>query len=240
MRKKEWKMTRKVLIVDDEKTIVDILKFNLKKEGYETVCAYDGREGLRMAQQENPDLILLDIMLPYMDGFEVCRTLRESGSNVPIIMITAREEETDKVFGLENGADDYITKPFSMRELMARVKANMRRSPAAAAPAETGGSVIRAGALSVDLERHSVFKNGEELELTQREFELVRFLAQNPGRVVSRQELMSEVWQYDYFGDVRTVDVAVRRLREKLEDNPAEPTYVITKRGVGYYFESNQ
>ena len=229
-------MTKKVLIVDDEKAIVDILRFNLKKEGYETTCAYDGREGLRMAQKENPDLILLDIMLPYMDGFEVCKTLRGSGNNVPIIMITAREE----VFGLENGADDYITKPFSMRELMARVKANMRRSLSAAAPAETNsGSVIHAGALSVDLERHSVFKNGEELELTQREFELVRFLAQNPGRVVSRQELMSEVWQYDYFGDVRTVDVAVRRLREKLEDNPAEPAYVITKRGVGYYFESN-
>lgn len=235
-------MPRKVLIVDDEKTIVDILRFNLKKEGYDTACAYDGREGLRMAREENPDLILLDIMLPYMDGFEVCKSLRDAGSNVPIIMITAREEETDKVFGLENGADDYITKPFSMRELMARVKANMRRvpdAPAPAAPAEDG-SVIRAGALTVDLERHSVFKNGVELELTQREFELVRFLAQNPGRVVSRQELMSEVWQYDYFGDVRTVDVAVRRLREKLEDNPAEPVYVITRRGVGYYFESNR
>ena len=235
-------MPRKVLIVDDEKTIVDILRFNLKKEGYDTACAYDGKEGLRMAREENPDLILLDIMLPYMDGFEVCKTLRGCGNNVPIIMITAREEETDKVFGLENGADDYITKPFSMRELMARVKANMRRAPdaaAQAAPAEDG-SVIRAGALTVDMERHSVFKNGVELELTQREFELVRFLAQNPGRVFSRQELMSEVWQYDYFGDVRTVDVAVRRLREKLEDNPAEPVYVITRRGVGYYFESNQ
>ncbi len=235
-------MTRKVLIVDDEKAIVDILKFNLKKEGYDTVCAYDGREGLRMARQENPDLILLDIMLPYMDGFEVCAKLRGEGSSVPIIMITAREEETDKVFGLENGADDYITKPFSMRELMARVKANMRRVPdaAASAPAEPGsGSVIRAGELTVDLERRSVFKNGRELELTQREFELVRFLAQNPGRVVTRQELMSEVWQFDYFGDVRTVDVAVRRLREKLEDDPANPAYVITKRGVGYYFESN-
>lgn len=235
-------MTRKVLIVDDEKAIVDILKFNLKKEGYDTVCAYDGREGLRMARQENPDLILLDIMLPYMDGFEVCSKLRGEGSSVPIIMITAREEETDKVFGLENGADDYITKPFSMRELMARVKANMRRVPDASAPAPTepgSGGVIRAGALTVDLERHSVFKNGTELELTQREFELVRFLAQNPGRVVTRQELMSEVWQFDYFGDVRTVDVAVRRLREKLEDDPANPAYVITRRGVGYYFESN-
>jgi two-component system response regulator VicR len=155
-------------------------------------------------------------------------------------MLTAREEETDKVFGLENGADDYITKPFSIRELMARVKANIRRTGApSAAPAaeENNGSVLKFGGLAIDLERHSVFKNGKELELTQREFELIRFLAQNPGRVLSRQELMTEVWQYDYFGDLRTVDVAVRRLREKLEDNPAEPVYVITKRGVGYYFQ---
>ena len=228
-------MAKRVLIVDDEKAIVDILKFNLKKEGYETVCAYDGRAALRMAREENPDLILLDIMLPYMDGFAVCKALRDEGNNVPIIMITAREEETDKVFGLENGADDYITKPFSMRELMARVKANMRRVVSPAAQTAESDSVLRIRELSIDLERHSVFKNGRELELTQREFELVRFLAQNPGKVVSRQELMTEVWQYDYFGDLRAVDVAVRRLREKLEDTPAEPTYVITKRGVGYY-----
>ena len=228
-------MAKRVLIVDDEKAIVDILKFNLKKEGYETVCAYDGRAALRMAREENPDLILLDIMLPYMDGFAVCKALRDEGNNVPIIMITAREEETDKVFGLENGADDYITKPFSMRELMARVKANMRRVVSPAAQTTESDSVLRIRELSIDLERHSVFKNGRELELTQREFELVRFLAQNPGKVVSRQELMTEVWQYDYFGDLRAVDVAVRRLREKLEDTPAEPTYVITKRGVGYY-----
>ncbi len=233
-------MAKKVLIVDDEKAIVDILNFNLKKE-YDTICAYDGQEGLRMAREENPDLILLDVMLPYMDGFEVCRQLRQEGNNVPIIMITAREEETDKVFGLENGADDYITKPFSMRELLARVKTNMRRISVAAAapvPEEEGSNVIKIRSLIVDLERHSVFKNGKELELTQREFELVRFMAQNPGKVVSRQELMAEVWQYDYFGnDLRTVDVAVRRLREKLEDNPADPAYVMTKRGVGYYID---
>lgn len=231
-------MSKKILIVDDEKAIVDILKFNLQKEQYETLCAYDGKEGLRMAREENPDLILLDIMLPYMDGFEVCKTIRADGNNVPIIMITAREEETDKVFGLENGADDYITKPFSVRELMARVKANMRRvsAPPAQPPVPDAGDVIDAGTLLIDLERRSVFKNGVELDLTQREFDLIRFLAQNPGKVLSRQELMSEVWQYDYFGDLRTVDVAVRRLREKLEDNPAEPVYVITKRGVGYYF----
>lgn len=231
-------MPKKILIVDDEKAIVDILKFNLQKEQFETICAYDGAEGLRQAREENPDLILLDIMLPYMDGFEVCKTLREDGNNVPIIMITAREEETDKIFGLENGADDYITKPFSVRELMARVKANIRRMAAAPAPvAEPENSnLLRVRELTIDLEKHSVFKNGRELELSQREFELVRFLAQNPDKVISRQELMSEVWQYDYYGDLRTVDVAVRRLREKLEDNPAEPVYVITKRGVGYYF----
>jgi two-component system response regulator VicR len=229
-------MARKILIVDDEHTIVDILKYNLEKNGFETVCAFDGPEGLRLAREDDPDLILLDVMLPGMDGFQVCRTLREEGNNVPIIMITAREEETDKVFGLELGADDYITKPFSMREVVARVRTNMRRAATQTAPAEDAGDVIRVRELTVDLDRHAVFKNGRELELTQREYELIKFLAQNPGKVISRQELMTEVWQYDYFGDLRAVDVAVRRLREKLEDSPADPTYVITKRGVGYYF----
>ena len=228
-------MGKKVLIVDDEKAIVDILDFNLRKEGYDTACAYDGPEGLRMAREENPDLMLLDVMLPGMDGFSVCRALRAEGSDLPIIMITAREEETDKVFGLENGADDYVTKPFSMRELLARVKANMRRT-LTPAPETESPNIIRMRDLSIDPDRHTVIKNGKELDLTQREYELVKFLAQNPGKVVSRQELMSEVWQYEYFGDLRAVDVAVRRLREKLEDNPAEPAYVLTKRGVGYYF----
>jgi Response regulators consisting of a CheY-like receiver domain and a winged-helix DNA-binding domain len=229
-------MARKILIVDDEHTIVDILKYNLEKNDFETVCAFDGPEGLRLAREDDPDLILLDVMLPGMDGFQVCRTLREEGNNVPIIMITAREEETDKVFGLELGADDYITKPFSMREVVARVRTNMRRAATKTAPAEDAGDVIRVRELTVDLDRHAVFKNGRELELTQREYELIKFLAQNPGKVISRQELMTEVWQYDYFGDLRAVDVAVRRLREKLEDSPADPSYVITKRGVGYYF----
>ena len=228
-------MGKRVLIVDDEKAIVDILEFNLQRDGYETLKAYDGLEGLRMAREENPDLLLLDVMLPGMDGFEVCRTLRAAGNDVPIVMITAREEETDKVFGLENGADDYVTKPFSMRELLARVKANMRRTLSAAPEAESG-DLIRMRELVIDPERHTVSKNGRALDLTQREYELVKFLAQNPGKVVSRQELMSQVWQYEYFGDLRAVDVAVRRLREKLEDNPAEPAYVLTKRGVGYYF----
>ena len=228
-------MAKRVLIVDDEKAIVDILEFNLQRDGYETLKAYDGPEGLRMAREENPDLVLLDIMLPGMDGFEVCRTLRAEGNDVPIVMITAREEETDKVFGLENGADDYVTKPFSMRELLARVKANMRRT-LTPAPETESPDIIRMRDLSIDPDRHTVIKNGKELDLTQREYELVKFLAQNPGKVVSRQELMSEVWQYEYYGDLRAVDVAVRRLREKLEDNPAEPAYVLTKRGVGYYF----
>lgn len=224
-----------ILIVDDEKAIVDILKFNLMKDGFTTLTAYDGKEGLRLARESDPDLILLDVMLPYMDGFEVCRTLRADGDNVPIIMITAREEETDKVFGLELGADDYITKPFSVRELMARVKTNMRRVRASEPP-KSDGEVLQRRDLIIDLERHAVFKSGRELDLTQREYELIKFLAAEPGKVISRQELMSEVWQYDYYGDLRAVDVAVRRLREKLEDNPAEPVYVITKRGAGYYF----
>ena len=229
-------MARKILIVDDERAIVDILKYNLEKNDFETVCAFDGPEGLRLAREADPDLILLDIMLPGMDGFEVCRTLRDEGNNVPIIMITAREEETDKVFGLELGADDYITKPFSMREVVARVRTNMRRAATQAAPAEEPGNSINVRELTVDLDRRAVFKNGRELELTQREYELMKFFVQNPGKVVSRQELMTEVWQYEYFGDLRAVDVAVRRLREKVEDSPADPTYVMTKRGVGYYF----
>ena len=231
-------MNNKVLIVDDERAIVDILKYNLEKNGMTAVCAYDGGEGLRLARESDPDVILLDVMLPVMDGFEVCRTLRAEGNNVPIIMITAREEETDKVFGLELGADDYITKPFSMREVVARVRTNMRRAVAMApqsAP-EPSGDQLLAKDLMIDKARHAVFKDGKEIELTQREYELILYLAENPGKVISREELMSRVWQYDYYGDLRAVDVAIRRLREKLEPNPSEPEYVMTKRGAGYYF----
>jgi len=230
-------MSRTVLIVDDEKSIVDILRFNLEKAEYMTVCAYDGKEALRLARDLNPDLMLLDVMLPYIDGFEVCKTLRAEGNNIPIIMITAREEETDKVLGLELGADDYITKPFSVRELLARVGTNMRRMASAETPPAEGCSeTISFREIVIDFERHSVFKGGKALELTSREYELIKYLASSPGKVVSREQLMTEVWQYDYFGDLRAVDVAVRRLREKLEDNPADPVYVMTKRGVGYYF----
>ncbi len=230
-------MERKVLIVDDERSIVDILKYNLEKDGTRAICAYDGTEGLRLARSEDPDVILLDVMLPGMDGFEVCRTLRAEGNNVPIIMITAREEETDKVFGLELGADDYITKPFSMRELIARVRTNMRRA-ASMLPQQPGSDadILRAKDLVIDRARRTVSRDGREVELTQREYELIKYLAENPGKVVTREELMSAVWQYDYFGDLRAVDVAVRRLREKIETNPSEPQYVITKRGAGYYF----
>ena len=229
-------MGRTVLIVDDEKSIVDILAFNLKKAKYDTLAAYDGKEALDLVRKATPDLVLLDVMLPSVDGFEVCRILRAEGNMTPIIMITAREDETDKVLGLEIGADDYITKPFSMRELLARVNANMRRAVSLEESQQEPGEMIRRGILSIDLERYVVSRGEITLELTQREFDLLKFLALSPGKVVTRAELMREVWQYDYYGDLRAVDVAVRRLREKLEENPAEPEYIITKRGVGYYF----
>jgi len=228
-----------VLIVEDEKNIVDILRFNLQRSGYRTVEAYDGEDGLNKARSENPDLILLDVMLPKMIGFDVCRTLREEGNHVPVIILTAREEESDKVLGLEIGADDYITKPFSMRELIARVGANIRRTamtaPAAVTAAESAMPV--AGDLSINTDSHQVFRSGKIVELTQREYELLTFLASHPNKVYSRVDLMEQVWNYGYVGDdVRTVDVTVRRLREKIESDPANPVYILTRRGVGYYF----
>jgi len=229
-------VAKKILIVDDERNIVDILKFNLKKEGMETLEAYDGETGLNMALEENPDLVLLDVMLPKMDGFEVCRRIRQV-SSVPILMLTAKEEEVDKVLGLELGADDYITKPFSPRELMARVKANLRRQ--AADNAEIKNSkVIKCGDLTIDVERYEVRKGDEIIELTLREFELVKFLATHAGQIFSREALLEKVWGYEYYGDVRTVDVTVRRVREKLENDicGGNYEYLLTKRGVGYYF----
>lgn len=233
-------MSKTILIVEDEQSIVDILSFNLTKEGYDTLEALDGPTGLQLALEQNPDLILLDLMLPGMDGFEVCRRVRESGSSVPIVMLTAREEEDDKVLGLELGADDYITKPFKNRELLARVKANIRRVDmgAGAGSKSMGAPVAQSGGrLSVDQERANVYKDGVALELTQREYDLIRFLAAQPGKVFSREALMEHVWNYEgYVGDVRAVDVAVRRLREKIEDDPASPEFIKTKRGMGYYF----
>ncbi len=230
-------MDKKILVVEDEKAIADILQFNLKKEGYTVVCAYDGEEGLRVAREENPDLILLDVMLPKLDGFEVCKNVRLS-SNVPIIMLTAREEEVDKVLGLELGADDYITKPFSMRELMARIKANVRRSLAPVADSSDAGDANKLvfGDIVINLKSLDVKKKGEKIELTPREFDLIKFLATQPNQVFSREELMENVWQYDYYGDLRTVDVTVRRLREKIEDDPANPVRIVTRRGAGYMF----
>ena len=234
-------MSKRILIVEDEKNIVDILSFNLSKEGYETLEAYDGQAGLQLALEHNPDLILLDLMLPKMDGFDVCRNLRKKNRSTPVIMLTAREEETDKVLGLELGADDYITKPFSMRELLARVKANIRRNEMAAgspAPAPSG-SRMELGRISIDPDQMVVYKDGRALELTQREYELIKFLAAQPGKVFSREALMEHVWNYEgYVGDVRAVDVAVRRLREKVEDDPASPQFVVTRRGLGYYFNA--
>jgi len=228
-----------VLIVEDEKNIVDILRFNLMREGYRTIEAYDGEDGLNKARTENPDLILLDVMLPKMIGFDVCKTLRAEGNNVPVIILTAREEETDKVFGLEIGADDYMTKPFSMRELVARVGANIRRTAMAAAAAATAATNAMpvSGDLSINTDSHQVFRAGKAIDLTQREYELLTFLASHPNKVYSRVDLMEQVWNYGYVGDdVRTVDVTVRRLREKIEVDPANPMYILTRRGVGYYF----
>lgn len=230
-------MEKKVLVVDDERPIVEILKINLQREGYVVFEAYDGEEAVSKAMTVEPDLILLDVMLPKLDGFSVCKKIREK-SSVPILMLTAREEELDKVLGLELGADDYITKPFSVRELMARVKANMRRNQTVfedknEAPAEK----LEISGFLLDFNRYELYKNGKLIDLTIREFDLIKFLASQPNKVFSRQSLLESVWDYEYYGDVRTVDVTVRRLREKVEDDPSEPKVIMTKRGVGYYFQ---
>ena len=233
-------MGKTVLIVEDEQNIVDILSFILTKEGYDTLEALDGPTGLQLALEQNPDLVLLDLMLPGMSGFDVCGKIRENGSTVPIVMLTAREEEDDKVLGLELGADDYIIKPFKNRELIARVKANIRRMSMTGAPAPAPASadnVPLGERMHIDEDRAAVFKDGAPLDLTQREYDLIRFLAARPGKVFSREALMEHVWNYEgYVGDVRAVDVAVRRLREKIEDDPASPVFIKTKRGMGYYF----
>lgn len=226
-----------VLIVEDEKNIVDIIRFNLQRTGYNTLEAYDGEAGLAMAREKKPDLILLDVMMPKMMGFDVCRALRAEGDNVPVIILTAREEEEDKILGLEIGADDYITKPFNILELKARIRALIRRSSMApAAPAEPDSGKLVRGHIEIDPERRSAHRFGQNVELTLKEFDLIELLMRNPGKVYSREQLLDLVWGYDYQGDIRTVDVHIRRLREKLERNPAAPEYIITKWGVGYYF----
>ena len=227
---------KKILIVEDERAIVEILKFNLAREGYETLEALDGEAGLQLGLTGDPDLILLDVMLPKMNGFDICAKLRDAGSTVPIIMLTAREEETDKVFGLEAGADDYMTKPFSMRELLARVRANIRRRSLDLNARKSVGKLIEAKGLTIDPATFSVMRNGQAVDLTQKEYDLLLYLIHERGVVFSREDLMQKVWNYDYYGDMRTVDVTVRRLREKIEDDPGKPTRILTRRGAGYYF----
>ncbi|MDL4840954.1 response regulator YycF [Aquibacillus rhizosphaerae] len=230
-------MSQKILVVDDEKPIADILKFNLEKEGYKVICAYDGDEAIQKTEQEKPDLLLLDIMLPNKDGNEVCREIRKKYT-MPIIMITAKDSEIDKVLGLELGADDYVTKPFSNREVIARVKANLRRQQQAPTEDDRVNKDINIGSLTIHPDAYTVSKNSKEIELTHREFELLHYLARHIGQVMTREHLLETVWGYDYYGDVRTVDVTVRRLREKIEDYPSNPLWIVTRRGVGYYLRN--
>lgn len=230
---------KKILVVDDEKPIADIVKFNLNKEGFDVYCAYDGDEALQLVEEVQPDLILLDIMLPGRDGVEVCREVRKK-YDMPIIMVTAKDSEIDKVLGLELGADDYVTKPFSNRELIARVKANLRRHSQVSSHAaeDQENSELEVGSLTIHPDAYVVSKRGDTIELTHREFELLHYLAKHIGQVMTREHLLQTVWGYDYFGDVRTVDVTVRRLREKIEDNPSHPAWLVTRRGVGYYLRN--
>lgn len=231
-------MKYKILVVDDEKPIADILQFNLEKEGYEVICAHDGNEAIELTKAEKPDLILLDIMLPEKDGMEVCREIRKE-FQMPIIMLTAKDSEIDKVLGLELGADDYVTKPFSNRELLARVKANLRRSHTEEVNQQSQSTPnIKIGSLEINLDNYSVTRNGEPIDLTHREFELLLYLAKHLEQVMTREHLLETVWGYDYYGDVRTVDVTIRRLREKIEENPSNPNWIVTRRGVGYYLRN--
>ncbi|MCM3702612.1 response regulator YycF [Paenibacillus macerans] len=234
-------MQGKILVVDDEKPIADILKFNLEKEGYEVILAFDGIAAVELAFSEQPDLILLDLMLPGKDGMDVCREVRAK-LETPIIMLTAKDGEIDKVLGLELGADDYVTKPFSTRELLARVKAQMRRrqKPAAQDGGEDAKQGISLFELYIDTDMYTVHKNGEPLDLTHREFELVHYLVKNAGKVMTREHLLQAVWGFEYFGDVRTVDVTIRRLREKIEKDPSKPEYILTRRGLGYMMRSSK
>ena len=228
-------MAKKVLVVDDEKLIVKGIRFSLEQDGMEVDCAYDGEEALRMATEKNYDIILLDVMLPKMDGFEVCQQIREM-SSVPVVMLTAKGDDMDKILGLEYGADDYITKPFNILEVKARIKAIMRRTERKEVT-ETKSRMIQAGDLVLDCEGRRVSIAGREINLTAKEFDVLELLMFNQNKVYSRENLLNIVWGYEYPGDVRTVDVHIRRLREKIETNPSEPKYVHTKWGVGYYFQ---
>ena len=227
----------KIGVIEDERNISDMIKYNLEKEGYEVYTAYDGQEGLDLVESQELDLLLLDIMLPNIDGLDVCKKVRQH-KETPIIIISAKADEFDKVLALELGADDYVTKPFSMRELMARVKARLRRKlpETTAMKEEQTEDKLREGNLEMDLKKYEVMKKGQVVELTLREFELLKFLWQSKGEVFTREDLLTKVWGYEYYGDVRTVDVTIRRLREKIEDDASKASFVLTKRGVGYYF----
>ena len=229
-------MKELILVVEDEKPLSDILCYNLEKEGYDVIVAFDGEQAISMGIEQKPGLILLDVMLPKFDGFQVCRKIREV-SSVPIIMLTAKDEEVDKILGLELGADDYITKPYKVRELLARVKANLRRVAIDKSTEEKESNSLKFGDLVIDLPRYEVFKANEPINLTFREFELLKFMATHPNQIMSREDLLKEVWDYDYYGDVRTVDVTIRRLREKIESDSSKPKYIMTKRNVGYFFQ---
>ena len=255
MEEQEMDYKKTILIVDDEKMILNLLSCNLIKEGYNVIEATDGVQAISMAQEKKPDLILLDVMLPKIDGLSVCKRVKNM-MNVPILMVTARDEELDKILGLELGADDYITKPFSIRELLARVKANLRKADIinnvkAVEPEKEKEeekeekkeaksdlkrtNIIKVGAITLDLDRFEVMVNGKIIDLTLREFEVLKFLASDPGQVITRETLLEKVWGYEYYGDIRTVDVTVRRIREKIEKDTSNPKILITKRGVGYY-----
>lgn len=228
----------KIGIIEDEKNISDMIKYNLEKEGYEVFTAYDGKEGLELVEKETLDLLLLDIMLPHVDGLDICKKVRQK-MDTPIMIISAKADEFDKVLALELGADDYVTKPFSMREVMARVKARLRRKTteeSSTSKEEDSEDKLVEGNLKMDLKKYEVTKDGKPIELTLREFELLKFLWQDKGNVFTREDLLTKVWGYEYYGDVRTVDVTVRRLREKIEDDASKANFVLTKRGVGYYF----
>ena len=244
------KEVKKVLVVDDEQAIIDVLVYNLKKEGYETIEATDGVSAVNIALEQKPDLMLLDIMLPKMDGLTVCKRVKNY-LNIPILMLTAKDAEIDKIVGLELGADDYITKPFSVRELMARVKANLRKNELANIPKEAvtetiqnvevkKDNIIKVDDLELDLDRFEVKVRNEIIDLTLREFEVLKFLAAQPGQVITRETLLEKVWGYEYYGDIRTVDVTVRRIREKIEKDTSNPKILITKRGVGYYIATKK
>ncbi|MBQ2938577.1 MAG: response regulator transcription factor [Clostridia bacterium] len=243
------KEVKKVLIVDDEQAIIDVLVYNLKKEGYETLEATDGITAVNMALEQKPDLMLLDIMLPKLDGLSVCKRVKNY-LNIPILMLTAKDAEIDKIVGLELGADDYITKPFSVRELMARVKANLRKNEVSNVKKEIIQPIedvenkkensIKVNDLELDLDRFEVKVRGEIIDLTLREFEVLKFLAAQPGQVITRETLLEKVWGYEYYGDIRTVDVTVRRIREKIEKDTSSPKILITKRGVGYYIATKK